>query len=262
MKPLFNYRAVLLHGAALAALLLFAAVPESWALTAHKKFATEPAEVCNDCHKDLNVALNHGVMWSREHRTYALKTDSNCKQCHDQRSCVECHIGGRIDADLNLSQFGPDYTPKSHRTDFRELHPLKAKDDPSSCYRCHSNERFCADCHSKFGGTDLEILSHRKGWSDLSVQAGGPQHSSFGLTQCQQCHPNSLLPKHEWSDRHAREARQNLASCQACHADGQACLKCHSAQSGLRSNPHPQGWSKIADKMRAASGSKTCNVCH
>ncbi len=251
-----------LAGALVAAVAFFTAATECRALTAHSKYAAEPLATCNDCHNDLNVAPNHGVLWTTEHRPYALRSDSNCKQCHEQRFCVECHIGGRMDADLNLSNFGPDYAPKSHRTDFREMHPIKAKDDPNSCYRCHNAERFCGECHSKFGGSDLAILSHRKGWSDLTVGQAGPMHSTFGQSQCQQCHPNSLLPKHQWSDQHAREARQNLASCQTCHADGVVCLTCHSATSGLKSNPHPQGWSKIADKMRAASGSRTCNVCH
>lgn len=240
-------------------LCMFAGGAEAFA---HKKYATEPREVCNECHKDMNTAQNHGPLWTTAHRTYALKTDTNCKTCHEQVFCTDCHYGGGIDADLHASTSGPDYLPKSHRSDFRELHPLKSKDDPPSCQRCHDNQRFCADCHARFSKEELMGVSHRKGFSDLEVQAGGVLHRSFSAGQCQQCHPNSLLPKHEWSARHAREARQDLASCQSCHSDGDICMKCHAATDGLKRNPHPKDWAVVAEKMRAASGGKTCDRCH
>jgi hypothetical protein len=105
-------------------------------------------------------------------------------------------------------------------------------------------------------------LSHRRGWSDLEVKKGGPKHSQFNSSQCQTCHPNSLVPSHRWSSDHAREARKNLTSCQSCHADGQVCLKCHSAVTGLRVNPHPRGWDKISNKMKNKSNERTCIKCH
>jgi hypothetical protein len=246
----------------LATAVLFCVPSVGWGAMAHKKYATEALEVCNECHKDMNVALNHNAPWVNEHRPLALRADANCKQCHEQSFCTDCHYGGGIDADLHVSAFGANYSPYSHRTNFRELHPIKAMDDPSSCNRCHNNVQFCSNCHSKFNPTDLAIISHRKSWSGLQVQAGGAAHSTFGSTQCQQCHPNSLLPTNVWSTQHAREARENLSSCQSCHADGAVCLTCHSAKSGLMNNPHPKGWAGIAGKLSDANGGKTCKVCH
>ena len=50
------------------------------------------------------------------------------------------------------------------------------------------------------------------------------------------------------------------ASCQACHPEGDVCLTCHSAKSGLRVNPHPKGFK--ADRIRSRSNNRSCRVCH
>ena len=235
---------------------------EAWALTPHQDYAQMEFKDCNGCHRSNEVATNHGSMWVKEHRLYAEKQPNNCKACHQQSFCLDCHTGGGIDRDLHASTSGADYMPKSHRTDFREIHPIKSFDDPKSCFRCHDQKRFCVQCHDRFNPNDLRFLSHRKGFSNIEVSAGGPQHSVFTPAQCETCHPNSVLPEHTWSASHAREARKNLTSCQACHADGETCLKCHSAMSGLKINPHPRNWGKIDDRLRQASNNKTCKKCH
>ena len=61
---------------------------------------------------------------------------------------------------------------------------------------------------------------------------------------------------------HAQEARRNLPTCQGCHADGQICLTCHSARTGLRVNPHPDNWGDIKDRINKAAGQRTCVKCH
>jgi hypothetical protein len=71
-----------------------------------------------------------------------------------------------------------------------------------------------------------------------------------------------VLPTHEWYPNHAREARKNLATCQACHPEGDVCLTCHSARTGLRVNPHPRDWDDIKDRLRDASDNRTCRKCH
>lgn len=234
-----------------------------WAVTRHTDYATgSEIKYCNECHTGNNVEPNHGSFWMTEHRLYREKLPSNCNECHQHSFCLDCHAGGGIDRDLHVSTSGADYAPKSHRTDFRELHPIKALDDPKSCLRCHDGRRFCSGCHNKFNSNDLRILSHRRGWSELEVAAGGPKHSSFTPGQCQTCHPDSILPKHQWSSSHAREARKNLGSCQTCHPEGDVCLKCHSAASGLMLNPHPRNWTKVSGKLRSAGNNRTCIKCH
>lgn len=234
----------------------------AWSLTSHKDYATMNIKDCNACHQSSGVTFNHGVMWMKEHRLYAEKNPNNCKDCHQLSYCLDCHTGGGIDRDLHVSTSGADYMPRSHRTDFREMHPIKSFDDTRTCYRCHDAKRFCEECHSKFNSNDLRFSSHRRGWSDLDLKQGGPNHSIFSPAQCQTCHPNSVLPKNQWSSAHAREARKNLASCQTCHPEGDVCMKCHSALSGLKINPHPKNWGRVSGRLKDASDNRTCKRCH
>jgi hypothetical protein len=236
--------------------------PAAWALTDHTGYATMEIKDCNECHKANNVEPTHGSYWVKEHRLVKDKLPNNCKDCHQQSFCMDCHYGGGIDRDLHVSNFGPDYTPMSHRTDFREIHPIKAREDPRACYRCHDANSFCEECHSKFAPDQLAPVSHRRQFSDINLTSIGPNHAQFTPEQCQTCHINSVLPTHQWSSSHAMEARRNLSSCQTCHPDGDVCMKCHSAVAGLRINPHPRNWGAIVGNLRSASGGKTCRQCH
>ncbi|MBI5102958.1 MAG: cytochrome C [Nitrospirae bacterium] len=244
-------------------IILLVLSPIAWSVTTHTDYGTSmEIKYCNECHIGNNVEPNHGEFWMKEHKLYKHKLPNNCADCHQQSFCLDCHKGGGIDQDLHVSNSGVDYMPKSHRSDFRELHPIKAKESPRSCYRCHDSEKFCAQCHDKFNRNDLRLESHRRGWTDLDLKLGGPTHALFTPLMCQTCHPNGMLPKNQWSGAHAREARKNLASCQSCHADGDVCLKCHSAISGLKVNPHPRNWSKISGRLKNAGNNRTCVKCH
>jgi len=233
-----------------------------WAQTRHTDYATGmEIKYCNECHVSNNVEPTHGSFWVNEHRLYKEKLPSNCNDCHQQSFCLDCHYGGGIDRDLTVSQSGADYMPRSHVTDWKEIHPIKAYDDPRSCYRCHDAVAFCAECHAKFNPNDLRFASHRMGFDDIQVKNGGPQHSVFNASQCKTCHPNSVLPTDQWSSNHANEAKKNLTTCQSCHPDGDVCMKCHSATTGLRVNPHPANWAKIA-ASRSSASNRTCLICH
>lgn len=237
-------------------------VAAAWSATSHKDYATMKINECTECHISQDAAPNHGDFWVNEHGLYAVKQTKNCGDCHEQSFCLDCHQGGGIDRDLHVSTSGVDYMPRTHRTDFKELHPLQAKDRPRTCSKCHDTEKFCVECHNKFNRNDLALDSHRRGWSDLEVKLGGPTHASFNPLQCPTCHPNGMLPQNQWSSAHGKEARKDLASCQACHADGAVCMKCHSAVSGLQINPHPRNWSRIAGRLKNASNNRTCVQCH
>ncbi len=227
----------------------------------HKQFATMDLKDCAKCHKGSGVAPTHGSDQMREHSFLARRAGKNCLDCHNQQFCLDCHKGGGIAADLSVSNYRTSYTPKSHRTDFREIHPLKALDNPQSCYKCH-DVKYCSECHAKFKGDDLRIQSHRRGFSDLPASAGGPVHSTFSASQCQTCHPGGLLSKHVWSADHALEARRNLQACQTCHSDGDVCMTCHSARRGLMVNPHPRGWNSVKGRYSRTSGGRSCQKCH
>jgi hypothetical protein len=218
--------------------------------------------VCKQCHEDTFVAQitlpglkTHDPVWPLNHGPFAKAGAIDCEKCHKQSDCLECHASGFAD---QMGAFGNNMI-NVHRAEFTVTHPIAARTNPRLCATCHE-AKFCSDCHDDFAPADLAIKSHRRGWSDLAV--GGAVHANFPENSCHTCHTNSVLPQHEWSNAHAREARKNLITCQACHPEGDVCLKCHSARSGLGINPHPKDWGDFSDRLRDASGGRTCRKCH
>jgi hypothetical protein len=203
----------------------------------HKEYAEMKISECSDCHKGEGIAPNHVGDWARSHRVLASKAGNNCAQCHDQSWCLDCHQGGGINADLSTATFGRDYIPKSHRSDFVTIHPIKALDNPQNCYRCH-DQKYCNSCHDRFPKGSLRIKSHLM---------QGPNHQGYPAA----------------SSEHASEARRNLQSCQACHPEGDVCIQCHSKRSnGGGTNPHPRNWRSIKNNYLDKVGNRGCTKCH
>jgi hypothetical protein len=214
---------------------------------------------CAECHNKGYAAAvrvpeptTHGGYWYRDHPASARAADAACAYCHDQPFCEDCHRAGFADRQGKVN---------IHRSDFRVTHPIRARaGNGKSCAACHENG-FCSDCHRSFQDADLAFLSHRKGWS--AIPGGGSAHESFAPGSCLSCHSEgTVIGEGEWTSAHAREARRALPACQSCHADGQVCLKCHSAREGLVVNPHPKNWDDMKGALNKASGGKTCRRCH
>lgn len=218
--------------------------------------------ICLECHETElidNVSFagltSHDTTWSVSHRAAAKGSAMNCAACHQQDDCLECHGAGFAD-EMGSASNG---MINVHRSDFSVTHPIEARTNPQRCASCHEN-RFCVECHDSFNSADLAIKSHRRSFSEMSGNTIA--HENFDDSQCQTCHTDSVLPSHQWSNSHAREARKNLATCQACHPEGQVCLKCHSAISGLRVSPHPKDWNDMDGRLYRASNGRTCRQCH
>lgn len=215
--------------------------------------------ICQGCHeeafvKDVSLAglKTHDARWSFEHRPSAVGGNIDCAACHEQDFCHECHKSGRAD---EMGQLG-NAMLNVHRAEFRVTHPLAAKTDPQLCSGCHES-KFCSDCHANFAPADIALLSHRRGWTNVD----GGVHDGVTSAQCFDCHDQSVIAEGDWSPVHAREARKNLATCQACHPDGDICVRCHSAN-GFGVNPHPSDWSSMKDRLEKASNGRTCRKCH
>jgi len=222
-------------------------------------------KVCLECHEqnfvdgvELPALDSHGPVWAFGHRVAAKSDAINCDACHQQDFCLDCHKAGFAD---EMGSFSNSLA-NVHRGDFQISHPIAARTDPQLCSSCHENE-FCVDCHNDFkdAGVDTAILSHRRGWTDSPAFSSTHANIPAGL-DCHSCHPNTVVEAHAWSIDHAREARKNLTTCQACHPDGDICLTCHSARSGLMINPHPDDWGSISDTLNKASGGRSCRKCH
>ncbi len=216
-----------------------------------------PMERCEDCHEKrflvdtkIPARVTHDSFWYRDHGPAAKDQERSCDSCHQDNFCFDCHKAGFADEQGKLNV---------HRTDFRVTHPILARADNRSCTVCHE-VRFCSDCHDDFAPEDLAFESHRRGFRDIS--AGLVLHDGLNTLTCQTCHVDSVLPIHDWSDSHAREARRSLPTCQACHPNGDVCLQCHSAREGLIVNPHPRDWDDMKDYLDGANSGKTCRRCH
>lgn len=235
-------------------------------VTCHLEGAAEivPADaVCLACHDQTFVdtvvkpgTKTHGLNWATNHRPFAKSQSADCASCHQQNFCLDCHTSGFAD---EQGDFGNNMI-NVHRGEFQVSHPIAARTNPQLCTSCHEPD-FCSECHARFAPADLALKSHRRGWSDLEG-ATGVAHETFAANSCQSCHPGSVILGGNWSASHAREARKNLATCQACHPEGDICLTCHSTKSGLGINPHPKDWNDIKNRLENASSGRTCRKCH
>ncbi len=234
-------------------------------------------KICLECHSQELVddvtygnTMTHGPVWSLNHRQAAMGTSANCASCHSQQDCLECHKAGFAD---EMGELGNNMI-NVHRDDFYMSHAIAARTDQRRCTSCHET-RFCSDCHEdwRFRSGDIGSPSHRRtfqlGFDDADFNA---IHESLrnidpatASLACDSCHlQSSVAPDfHSWSIGHAREARRSLATCQACHPDGDTCLKCHSARSGAAAfNPHPDDWGDFKNRLDRASNGRTCRKCH
>jgi len=180
----------------------------SFARTDHREYRGAKPDDCRDCHSGSGVMDNHGAFFMNEHKLLAQKASSNCADCHQQSFCLDCHKGGGIEPDLqkSLSRRG-EYMPKTHRSDFISIHPIKATDNPRNCYRCHETG-FCSDCHNR------QIQRNRSG---MSIK---PHRTIF---------VSPGVPDPGWVSDHRADARRNLQSCQGCHPQKSDCTNfaCH-----------------------------------
>ena len=223
--------------------------------TAHAEFKDTAIKECNSCHKSEGVALNHDADFVRGHRILAGKAGNNCAQCHEQKWCLDCHKGGSSGDTLSQDGAGRDYKPKSHRSDFISIHPLKAQGNQQQCYRCHDAVSFCNSCHIRFPKGRMQIKSHMMFSGPKGPLATGMTGASSTMT---------------WTlGEHATEARRNLQSCQTCHPEGDVCIQCHSTGrqrfnngtlTGPLKSPHPKDFK--AGNFKNRTNAKMCLKCH
>jgi c(7)-type cytochrome triheme protein len=207
---------------------------------------------CSDCHlsklgglmqtqfptgelvpHDDGLGDAHGQGFSKDHKQEARQVGATCNACHDQSECVACHQGVTK----------PD---EFHPGDYVMTHAIDARRGSPDCSACHRAESFCVGCHERTGvstraSTRFETgvpgrEFHPVGWA--SPSSGGP-------------------------NRHAGEARRNIASCASCHRE-EDCTTCHTAEPGMGNvSPHGSGW-KGSARCRAMDrdNRRMCLRCH
>ncbi len=229
-----------------------APIPEIAALPRPKK--GEPAGVV----VSRTRPPGHLPMFATQHGTAAATDMPRCSSCHIESQCAECHndpnrlagefaprgstrskvaAGDELDAELfvhadaAMGTLPPEPRSGYHPANFLMRHGAEAFAVQTVCSDCHSTEAFCRDCHTSTG---------------IAMSVGDGAGGAFHDAQA------------NWFFEHGRAARQGLEGCASCHQQT-SCLRCHSAKSGLRINPHGPGF----DASRAATAStESCATCH
>lgn len=217
--------------------------------------------------------------WVYQHDDDARRNVAECATCHTRSSCETCHGPGRPSVASALPTPGPDapqgvrvarVMPVGHNETFFDRHGTAAAIGVPDCAGCHA-ERECVACHDGVERPDFHPL-------DFVVRHGA---EAFGnRTECSACHAREGFCRDchsgigvaasgrsdaafhdaqpDWLLAHGQAARQDLESCVGCHRE-QQCLRCHSARTGWRVNPHGPDFDPghVADKS-----TQSCAICH
>lgn len=186
----------------------------------------QQAEECNFCHAPVVDFRITGLGLNPPFHGAAFTTSHAAAATAGQPDCTSCHAENTC-VQCHEAQGSPDF----HPVNFLASHGTEAFGRISDCASCHSTEAFCRECHINLGLTGV-------GGSDMVA----PFHDGQAL----------------WILSHPQAARQDLESCTSCHQQTD-CLRCHSAQSGMRVNPHGPDFnaSNIGDLNQAM-----CRLCH
>lgn len=174
----------------------------------------------------------HGPGFARDHRQEARQVDATCTACHDRSTCLACHQGVTKPEEF-------------HPGNYVLTHAVEARRGTPDCSACHRAQSFCVACHERSG---LGLRGNRGFF-------GGDPSTAF--------HPAGWASRTGGTNRHAGEARRNIAACASCHREND-CLDCHSAEaSSLRASPHPRGWRGSARCKALDRGNRRmCLKCH
>jgi hypothetical protein len=105
-------------------------------MTCHK--LTENTNDCYLCHnkkQDLTPS-NHDALWGENHGLFSSAGAEDCKSCHTDNFCINCHKGENL--------FG-----ESHPPQFILTHGISFMARESDCFACHQDRDYCIECHTK-----------------------------------------------------------------------------------------------------------------
>jgi hypothetical protein len=241
----------------------------------------------------------HGPRWYQTHGSAASRDPGSCASCHARSSCTTCHTGDEAAVNLMPVPGPGDPTgvrtarirPPDHGADFTLNHGTAAATALPRCESCH-REQTCTGCHASTGGAESgdSGADGALAWPPRETE-GGYHPPNFILrhgaeafaarTECAECHSREAFCRscHEelgmarggrlgsssfhdavpnWLLGHGTAARRNLESCTSCHQQT-SCLRCHSARSGWRINPHGPGFDpgRVSDRSAIS-----CAICH
>ena len=237
------------------------------------------AEIVAGVRRTYPRAASHGSDWDQKHGAVARAGVGECANCHTQESCYGCHrVAERVAPIRALPRrtpggaYGVDLAgirPADHLPDQALRHRAMAAGGDVNCGSCHT-QAYCASCHdaARAPGFHGANFVQRHGQQAFASEM---ECASCHNTQvfCRDCHrtlgradTHAPIGKfHDaqpgWLFGHGGIARRSIESCASCHAQD-FCLRCHSATTGWKVNPHGSRFSpSVAGKNRAM-----CLICH
>jgi hypothetical protein len=93
---------------------------------------------CKLCHDDLQKIKpeSHRSLWfvKEEHGRDAKTNTLDCKKCHQQNYCDQCHFG--------------QLSTRIHNPNYAFTHGIEAKRHDKDCMLCHEVQNSCERCHA------------------------------------------------------------------------------------------------------------------
>lgn len=220
--------------------------------------------------------------WAFSHFEQARASIETCANCHARQSCETCHSGAsepaviaKLPSRPSTGPAGVRITrvltmPPSHTADWISNHASAASMGAPNCSTCHT-ETFCSDCHAgaakpDFHPADFVTRHATEAFANENECASCHSREAF----CRDCHTGLGMAasgstgasfhdaQPDWLLAHGQAARQDLESCTTCH-EQRSCLRCHSAKTGWRVNPHGSGFD--GDDV-AGKSTQACAICH
>jgi predicted CXXCH cytochrome family protein len=274
------------------------------------------AQACLECHSQEDLTGWGGVPAGPaalagfprfSHQAHLALTEGDCTLCHgaltdpklaetDQGApghtvCFTCHDGGKVSnrcegchADVTTLR------PLDHGPDYQHTHQFSARGSSGQCESCHRQSELCSQCHQ---GENVLFLTHDRNYR-FTHPLDARKHESDctscheAETFCNDCHAREGIAPESHADnwisglnRHAVEARRDIAYCAGCHSEGEpVCVGCHRDANPGRGNDrsiHPSGFNDYSVHgpwhdddgyycfdchTRSTAADRFCQYCH
>lgn len=192
-----------------------------------------------------------------------LPTEAPCRACHaidraqpSAAACGKCHPGYQVGAPVQQTYLTPAPLKFAHARHAAtpcarchgdmagvDLATTKQLPTMASCMQCHTaggDPGHCTDCH----------LAQRGGLMDTRFAQGDLVPDKTGMGDAH---------GPDFATRHALEARQPNATCNACH-DQSECTACHQGVT-KPTDFHPGDYT-FTHAIDARRGKPDCSACH
>ena len=135
----------------------------------------EQPDYCYVCHgrKEQLVPNDHRLDWRRTHGVLSHTQGQQCKMCHTEQQCLQCHQQDNLDH-------------KVHPLNFINSHGLAAKIKRDNCTTCHEDNQSCQSCHRE--QLVLPRNHNTAGWSNRSTGGRHARIAKMDLDNCLTCH--------------------------------------------------------------------------